>query len=316
MGLLDRIAGQCEMRILVAPWAPGLTLAFARWRGNAPILSPLAAGSGASRAVASRRALGEIAENLSLIPEGWPGPIAAHDRNDGRLLCADARARPLAGADNPGSEGCAAGECDDRARFAALCERAERAALAQWWGGGLVAQRMAVPDGAPDYRGGLRARRDRLFALPFLPGLTICLAISDDGAGGQLSLGSAAAPSPDQAADAALREAMQAEIAWLSPAHHPDVPARDHMHRGLHMRLPALLAAPLTRETGRDATLDSLLDTLTRSGVSHGFADLTHPVWGIPVWRFVCPVWPRARPLLTAEAAGCADARLTQGAAG
>lgn len=316
MGLLDRVAGQCEMRLLAAPWAPGLTIAFARWRGSQPILSSLATGTGPDPESAMRRALGEIAENLSLSPEAWPAPVVVCDPADGRRLCDDARARPQAGDDNLGSEGCAAGETATGARLAALCERAERAALARWWAGDLAARRLVVPEAARRYRGTARQRRDLLFALPFLPGLTICLAVSDDGAGGRLALGSAAALTPEDAADAALREAMQAEVAWLAPQTHPDVAQRDHAHRGLIQRLPQLLAAAPTTPAPGGGTLDTLLTELRQQGIAHGFADLTLVDPGIPVWRFVCPDWPRARPLFDIPAPGANDAGLTHRAAG
>lgn len=310
MGLLDRVAGQCEMRRLAAPWAPGLTIAFARWRGSWPILSPLGTGTGPEPQSAMRRALGEIAENLSLSPEAWPGPVMVRDPVDGRCLCDDARARPQAAGDNLGSEGCAAGETAAAARLAAFCERAERAALAQWWAGDLAARRLDLPEAARRYRGPVRQRRDLLFALPFLPGLSICLAITEDGAGGRMALGSAAALTPGDAADAALREAMQAEIAWLAPPEHPDVPPRDHVHRGLTRRLPQLLAAAPAPPAPGGATLDRLLTVLRQQGIGHGFADLSLADLGIPVWRFVCPDWPRARPLFDLAAPGVADTGL------
>lgn len=314
MGRLDRIAGQCEVRFLTAPWAGGLTLAFARWCGPRPILAPLGTGTGPTPDAALRRALGEIAENLALIPDA--GRVEVHDSH-GRRLAEDARARPDAGAANLGSEGCAAGETDAEAQLAAFCERAERTALALWWQGGLEAQRVPLPDRARVYRAGSARRRDLLFMLPFLPGLTVCLAVSDDGAGGQLVFGSAAALWFKDAAEAALREAMQAEIAWLAPPHHPDVPGRDHVHRGLSQRLPALLAAPVATVAPEDVGLDDLLALLRARGLSFGFADLTLPDLGVPVWRFVCPDWPRARPLFNCAATpGRNDAGLTRLATG
>ncbi len=291
------LADRCRIALLAAPWAPGLHVAFARWEGDLPALSPLGTGTGATPEAARTRALGEIAENLSIGAGAHPLPVPAYGA-DGAPLCPDARALPEAGADNLGSEGCAAHETVEAARLAALCERAERAALALWWTGDLAATALPEPPEHALYRRG-EDRRCRLFALPLLPGLSVRLALCDDGAGGRMALGSAAHPDPATAAEAALREALQAELAWLAPPHHPDAPWRDRMQADLTARLPALAAATPAGPEPPPADLPALLAELDRRGLRHGFADLTrHPDPGLPVLRFVCPDWPRARPLM------------------
>ena len=294
------LEAETELRFLRAPWAPGLVLAFARWRGDLPALSPLSCGAGLTAAAARRRALGELAENLSIHAPAQPVPL--WDAR-GQLVLADARARPDEGAANLGSEGCAAGPDMATARLAALCEGAERAALAMWWTGALSAGAAAPPGALAALRaGGPVARRCVTLALPMLAGLAVRLVVTDDGASGHLAMGSAAHPDPDRAAEAALRETLQAELAWLMPPDHPDLPERDLRAAGLAARLPDLLtAAPALPESRADA-LSDLSDALTAQGLDHGFADLTHPRLGIPVARFACPAWPRARPVFMAMA--------------
>ena len=295
------LQAQTELRFLRAPWAPGLVLAFARWRGDLPALSDLAAGAGGTAPAARRRALGELVENLSIGAGAHGAPVPARDLA-GQVLLEDARALPEAGADNLGSEGCAAGPDAQTARLAALCEAAERAALALWWQGRLRAQRVAPPPEVALWRaGGMVARRCRVFALPLLAGLAVRLVVCDDGQGGQPVFGSAAHPDPQKASRAALREAMQAELAWLMPPDHPDLPERDLRAEGLRLRAAtlegALEGAGAAEQAVPPADLAGLLRAMAAQGLRAGFADLTHPALGVPVFRCVCPDWPRARPL-------------------
>ena len=291
---LAPIAAQSELRLMRAPWAPGLVLAFARWRGERPALSPLGSGAGETVADARNRALGELVENLSLSPAAHAGPVPARDAA-GHVVLANAQAVP--GPAGLGSEGVAAGSTQGAARLAAFCERAERAALALWWQGALPAHR--APDALclPALRAGVRGRQGLTLALDLLPGLAVRLVVTCDPDGGRPSLGSAAHPEAEVAAAAALREAMQAELAWLMPDHHPDVRERDLRAHGLALRLPTLHAAPEAGATPQAAGLPDLLAALDARGLAHGFADLTLPALAIPVWRFVCPGWPLARPL-------------------
>lgn len=291
---LAPLAAQSELRLIRAPWAPALVLAFARWRGERPALSPLGSGAGETAEEARNRAFGELAENLSITPEAHAGPVPAQDAA-GRVVLADARALP--GPAGIGSEGVAAGPDRQSAQLAAFCERAERAALALWWQGALLAA--CAPDAAclPVLRAGISARQALTLALDFLPGLAVRLVVTCDPDGGRPSLGSAAHPEAEVAAAAALREALQAELAWLMPAHHPDLTERDLRAQGLAARLPALRAAAKAPPPAPASTLPELLDTLTARKLTHGFADLSVPALAVPVWRFACPGWPLARPL-------------------
>lgn len=291
---LAPIAAQSELRLIRAPWAPGLVLAFARWRGDRQALSPLGSGAGETAEDARNRAFGEVAENLSLSPAAHAGPVPAMDAA-GHVVLADARALP--GAAGLGSEGVAAGPTHEAAKLAAFCERTERAALALWWQGALPACRAPDPACLPTLRAGARGRQGLTLALDLLPGLAVRLVVTCDADGGRPSLGSAAHPEAERAAAAALREAMQAELAWLMPDHHPDRAERDLRAHGLASRLPALHAAPEAGAALPAAGLPDLLAALEARGLAHGFADVTLPALAIPVWRFVCPGWPLARPL-------------------
>ena len=77
--LLAPLAAQSALRLIRAPWAPGLVLAFARWQGAAPTICALGSGAGETGAEARSRALGELAENLSIGPEAHPNPVPALD---------------------------------------------------------------------------------------------------------------------------------------------------------------------------------------------------------------------------------------------
>jgi|GEM_PF-2642152 ribosomal protein S12 methylthiotransferase accessory factor YcaO len=287
MNPLAPLAETTDLRQLRAPWAPALCVVFARHASGQP-----GTGTGPSAGSARLRALGEVAEGLSLGPEAHPEPVPARDAT-GRIVLEDARALP--GPEGLGSEGAAAQDSDAAARLAAFCEAAERAALALWWQGKLPGHACAEPPELAAYRAGHTGRRVLCLALPFLPGLSVRLMLGDDGTGGQIALGSAASPDPARAAEAATREMLQAELAWLAPAHHPDTPFRDHVQTALAPRLPALHTAQAAAPEPAGGSLEKLLGDLV---TTYGFSDLTSPQLRVPVWRFVCPAWPRSRPLL------------------
>jgi ribosomal protein S12 methylthiotransferase accessory factor YcaO len=278
---LAAIAAETEVDLHRSPFAPGLHLAFARWRGRAPVLSALSGGTGLTAEAARLRALGEMAENLALAPGLHPAPVPALAA-DGRVLVADARAEA-----GWGSEGAAAGPTAAAARQAARLECLERAAYALWYLGALAAVPIALPGGlVRQLRQGLALRATRLFALD-LPGWpAVRLAVTSDADGARMAAGTAADDDPARAAEAALREAMQAEVAWAFTPGHPDQPWRDGMDRALRNRLdrppsppagPAPAPAPLA------------------------YADLTAPGSPIPVWRCICPDLPVARSVIRPE---------------
>ncbi|WP_151718136.1 YcaO-like family protein [Gemmobacter serpentinus] len=285
------LARDTRLRALRSPFAPGLAIAAADWHGARPILFAQAIGTGLDWPAARARALGEIAENLCLHPDAGSGPCPV--LSGGQVICTDARADP-----GLGSEGVAVGPDLAAAQRAALCERAERAALALWWQGRLAAARLSMPPVLFRLRMGAAApRQSLLLNLPFIGALHIRLAISDDGQGGQAAMGSAAAADPAEADEAALREMCQAELAWLLPPDHPDCAARNRQAVTLARRLPALLAAaPAPAPAGRLPLPD--LDALHARGLRVGYADLTHPQLQIAAARFICPDWPSARDFL------------------
>lgn len=293
-----------EITVLAAPWAPGLILAFGRWRGAAPALSPLATGKGPSREAAIAGCLGEMAENLSI--GAGPGPVRAVPFHGGPIL-RDARARDLSDPGDLGSEGCAAHPDPAEARLRALCERMERAALADWWRGQGPAP---VPLAPGEAEAGMRQgnpglRRSRAWRMESVPGIAAVLVLTDDGAGGRIALGAAAALSLPAARTAALAEAMLAEVAWIAPPAHPDhqrIARAQPQLAGRLGRLAAGMPAPADagaagERPGGSARLDQAVARLRAAGVAGGFADLTQPGLGLPVVRCLCPGLPSARGL-------------------
>lgn len=220
-GLPALLGAGTELTVVAPPWAPGFRVAFGRWRGALPAIAPLATGKGRSAEAAIAGCLGEMAENLSL---GAPAAPVRAVPFHGAASARDARVRDLADPADPGSEGAAAHPDPAEARLRALCERVERAALAGWWAGGAAGA--ALP-AAGDVAGGLRGanpagRRSLAWRLPAPAGIAAVLALSDDGGGGRIALGTAAALDEAGALEAALAEALLAEIALLAPPAHPD----------------------------------------------------------------------------------------------
>lgn len=288
-----------EIALIAAPWAPGLLVAFGRWRGRLPAMSPLATGKGRSRAAAIAGCLGEMVENLSLAAPA--GPVFAVPFHGGPIL-RDARARDLADPGDLGSEGAAAHPDPAEAALRAICERVERAALARWW---------AAPQGVPIPTGGAEAalrqggtgRRSRAWRIDLIPGLPVVLVATEDTGGGRIAIGTACALSPAAARDAALMEALLAEIAWSAPAAHPDRQRAEAAEPALAGRLAAMGAAspPMGDPDGgalsSASALAQAIARLSAAGVQGGLADLTHPEIGLPVMRCLCPDLPSARAL-------------------
>lgn len=275
-----------------APWAPGLHLAFGKWQGTSPSLSPLATGSGADPISARLRCQGEMAENLALVPEAHPGPVFAKRASAG-LRQIDCRA---GGTPDLGSEGAAAHPDGETARLTALCERVERAALALWAQNALPVQRLAEP-AAEEARYRLTAshRRARAWEWVLLEGVSAVLVVTDDGANGALALGTAAALTRDAALDGALREAMVNELLLLAPPEHPDQAHHARCQSALQSRLAELENASPANTHRPAVGLSAVCASLDRNSIAYGFADLSLPQSGAEVWRFLCPQWPMAR---------------------
>ncbi|MGQ0566685.1 MAG: YcaO-like family protein [Gemmobacter sp.] len=290
------VAARMTMAVMRSPLAPGLWLAFGKWRGAARPVSDLATGTGDTPVAAEARCVGEMVENLSIGRAAHPSAVFVPGAA-GRLGTLDAR---LIGPGDPaclGSEGCAAHPDPAQARLSAVCERIERAALALWLQGRLGARHWPVPGAALHrYRQGEAGRRTRAWRLDLVPGVSVAMVVTDDGADGAIALGSAAAAVAEDSLDAALREAMQAEIIYLVPPDHPDRADALRTARALRARMAALDAAPPGPDSpDGPATSAAVEAQLTASGIPFGIADLTVADIGIPVMRCICPDWPLAR---------------------
>lgn len=281
-----------RIAVVEPPWAPGLAVAFGRWVGTMVPVSPLATGKGPDRETALAGCLGEMAENLSIGVAAHPQPVLAAGM--------DARVIDLGSPGDAGSEGCAAHGDPATAALRAVCERIERAALALWWQGQIPAASLGADRLAEQrYRAGVALRRTRAWRLDLVPGVASVLVLTDDGTGARIALGSAAALTLDDAVEAALREALLAEIAFLAPPEHPDRRRTEALDRMLRGRLPELERAGA--DAG-DATADgenaaAVLDRCRALGHAGAIADLTHPVLRVPVMRCVIPSWPLWRGL-------------------
>ena len=296
--LPDALLAAMQITMIRAPFAPGLFVAFGVWQGAGqgfptPV-APLATGKGLTQARALAGCGGEMAENLSIGVSAHASPVRAAGVAGSLAGAPDARARDLSRADDPGSEGCAAHPDPDQARCRAFWERIERAALAAWWQGDLVAWRLPLPDLHP-YRQGNPARRTALWRLDVVPGLPAVLAVSDDGQGGAPVMGTAAAADGRSAVHAALCEVMLAELALLSPPGHPDRPRMARIADGLGARAQALNTAPAA-PSDWPIPADPVAH-LRAQGHPVGFADLSCAAVGVPVFRCICPGLPVARPL-------------------
>ncbi|PZR00352.1 MAG: hypothetical protein DI533_07185 [Cereibacter sphaeroides] len=288
-----------EVTVLRSPLAPGLVVAFGRWRGEMSAISPLATGKGRDEGAAVAGALGEMAENLSIGARSHSGPVSAHFA-DGTLAVPDVRAIDLARRADSGSEGCACHGDPAEAKLRAALERLERAALAGWWLGRVEAVGVGLDaDMVAGYRQGVVRRQVHAWRIDPLPGICAVMVLTEDQGGGRPVIGTAADVSLAVATEAALREACLGEIALLAPPDHPDYQRAMAFERAFSVRHAALGLAP-----GAAAEADPLprsLATVAGACASAGhplaFADLTNPEIGLPVFRCVCPSLPSWRML-------------------
>ena len=276
------------------PLAPGLHVAFGRWKGALDPVSRLATGKGPDAASARLGCLGEMVENLSIGVAAHPQPLWISTAA-GRV---DARACNLADPADFGSEGCAARSDPDLARKGAILERVERAALAMWWTGKAEAAELALGSDLPArYRQGETRRWSRCWRIEAVPGIAACLAITGDAEGGPMVLGTAAADTDASACETALAEALLSEVALLAPPDHPDQLQALAMDRALLKRIGA--PGPLAEiRGGPTLSASDLVDLCHTAGHEMVLADLTHPVLGLPVWRAISTTLPRWRPIL------------------
>jgi ribosomal protein S12 methylthiotransferase accessory factor len=269
-------------------------------------------GGGASLAEAALRLGGEAAEviaqaaplpasdgaGIPAIDALWtdaaaPVRIAATDLVTGAALAVPASAIfPDAGAGRradapPRSLGLAAGPDRETARLAGLLELVERDAAARWWLEG--ARPRALDATAATGLAALRAgaelpRATTLMALASAAGVPVVCALSRDGDGRGLAFGLKAALTPGAAAQGAVIELLQMEIALQMAAHRADrgvatpgdtaALARAGLDADAFATLPASVAAP------PPSGLAELVGRLASGGCRVAAADLAGPRGG------------------------------------
>jgi ribosomal protein S12 methylthiotransferase accessory factor len=242
--------------------------------------------------------------------------VAAADLSDGRpvLMPADlclrrpAHQRDL---DSPWplSIGCGAGPDLLDATLHGLLELIERDAVTLWWFGGQRARLVPAGTGAETIarlRGDAGRRRTWLLDITTDIGVPVVVAASchDDGFG--LCVGHAAAPTLERAADSAVREMTQMELAHrITTAKRAErgeaalnAVDRQHEWRFTALRVtetPALhpIAPPNPSsdvpEEDKPSILTALRRRLSSAGSSAAALNLTREQFGIPVVRAVCP---------------------------
>ncbi|WP_459853900.1 YcaO-like family protein [Dongia sp. agr-C8] len=220
------------------------------------------------------------------------------------------------------SNGCAAGETAEAARFAALLELIERDATARWWYGRRARRSMTLEQLSAGLSGDAQSaiamlasgrgdRRNRVFDITTDLGVPAFAAASAAPDGRGVALGFAAKPSQAEAAMSAITEMLQMEFSLAVAQAEPDAAPqwREWIEKA------TLAMPPLDAELASDdpcfttetapITLASALEACTRLGVGLWFADLTRPAIGIPVFRALstelCHYKPRfGRPRLLA----------------
>lgn len=212
------------------------------------------------------------------------------------------------------STGCAAAPSLERAMLRALLELIERDAAALWWRGGRRPRKVAYdgPTGRAASRLLRSLRRRELGRTTRLLDITsdleipVIAAISTKPTGYGFAFGLAARPTQLAAAEAAVIEMCQTELAQAvvterleeagEAALTPD--DRAHLRRAREIdSARCVLLQPENAEIGpcdwsRDtdgATLDALTAQLIRRGFDVYAIDLTHPVLGLPAVRVIAP---------------------------
>ncbi len=210
---------------------------------------------------------------------------------------AEVVARAAAGDAPPSGLGLAAGPDPGAARLAGLLELIERDAVAAWWLDGVRPHACA-----PAVRAGAEARLARLRAGAEVPrstcllslvspsGVPVVCAMSREAAGGGMAFGFKAALDPSAAAEGAIVELLQMEIALELARHRAENRASTPDDQRI-LRLAALDAAafaafePLAAEPARPglATLERLLAHLAGQGCDVVAMDFAVPPGGLAV---------------------------------
>ena len=209
----------------------------------------------------------------------------------------------------PLSTGCGAGPDHLAATLHGLLELIERDAVALWWRGGVRGH--LVPHGVgasllTRLRGDAIGRRTWLLDITSDIGVPVVVAAScgDDGYG--LSCGSAARPTLTRAAEAALMEMAQMELAFRITEAKREVRGdsalndvdQHHIRRftsvsvrdtpALHPLAPPAAARDLPADDNL-ALLAALRGRLDSAGLTPCALNLTRAALGVPVVRVVCP---------------------------
>ena len=249
------------------------------------------------------------------------GAVEAHSRAVS-LLPADLCLRRAPGRCSvepvgPLSAGVAAGPTHEAAALRAVLELCERDALALWWLGGRPARRFADHHPATlcgramidRLRSGVPGRATRLLDLGGDLGPAVVAAVSLDGSGRGFACGAAARLDPGEAAEAAVLELCQMELAApLAGAKLAQGGAgvlndadRRHLQREAWDPYGCALLDPdppsdLTGAGPPPDTLANLVRRLSDDGIVVHLVDLTRPDVGVPVVRAVAP---RLQPYAT-----------------
>lgn len=228
-----------------------------------------------------------------------------------RRACTDGDAMPFAL-----GTGCGASATRDAAILHGLFELIERDATALWWRGGLKPRQIALEDPAQraaselasEIRGSSSARRSRLLDITTDIGIPCFAAISTDNSGRALACGSASHLSATKAAQAALRELCQMELAQniidtklrergvggLSASDQRylrrlECSDPDRLGPLIPERLSRAKGAPIIPDLGPSELLETVLRLLTGLDIDVFLVDLTSELFEIPVARVIAP---------------------------
>lgn len=213
----------------------------------------------------------------------------------------------------PLSIGCAAGPTPEAATLHALLELVERDAAALWWRGGRRGRQVALEDPAAaaaltllaSLRRGVDRRRSWLLDLTTDLGVPVLAAMSTEADGTGFCCGLAARTGRARAAEAAVRELVQMEMAHAvvlakqRESGDGALNARDRAlltrYRGIDARHCALVQPcgvaviqPDLPERA-DEALIAVIGRIQAQGIPVLARDLTRPEFGVPVMRVLCP---------------------------
>ncbi|HTW70855.1 MAG TPA: YcaO-like family protein [Acetobacteraceae bacterium] len=244
---------------------------------------------------------------------GWTVAADLADGSPVRLPadCCFRRPAPRRDIDPPWplSTGCGAGPDHLTATLHGLFELIERDAVALWWRGGQRARLVPPGVGAAvlaQLRGGAVGRHTWLLDISSDLGVPVVAAASCNTGGFGLCYGHAAGATLAGAADAAVREMAQMELAARLSATKRAVRGeaalndadRQHLHRFKTVDVAATPAlqpmappSPPRDLPAHDpfATLAALRQCLAAAGLTACALNLTRAGFGIPVTRVVCP---------------------------